>query len=129
MGSSRPRRWWTVLAAYGIDEVHSSGTRRCLDTVEPYALAQHLPVVPEPHVSERGHRHKPDAAGRRMSRLLESGGRVVLCSHRPVLPALLTAAVGAEDAAALIGTGLPPSAMVVIHHVRGRVLATERHDP
>jgi 8-oxo-(d)GTP phosphatase len=118
-----------VLGAYGIDEIHSSNTRRCMDTVEPYAVARHLAVVPEPHVSERGHRHKPDAAGRRTTRLLESGGRVVLCSHRPVLPAILEAALGSSEGVAAIGTGLPPSAMVVVHHVGGRVLAMERHDP
>ena len=47
-------------------------------------------------MSERGHRHKPDAAGERTTKLLESGGHVVLCSHRPVLPAILEAALGSE---------------------------------
>ncbi len=118
-----------VLAAYGIDEIHSSNTRRCLDTVAPYAEALRLPIVSEPHVSERGHRHKPDAAAKRTAKLLGGGGRIVLCSHRPVLPAVLEAAIGPDDGREVIGTGLPPSAMVVVHHAQGRVLALDRHDP
>ncbi len=118
-----------LLSAYALDDVHSSNTRRCIDTVDPYAIARGLGITLEPKVSERGHRHKPDAAAKRIAALLEAGGRTVLCSHRPVLPALLGQAVGTKRGVELIGDGLPPAALVVIHHLRGTVLAVERHDP
>jgi 8-oxo-(d)GTP phosphatase len=118
-----------LLSAYRVDDIHSSNTRRCIDTVDPYAIARRLSITLEPKVSERGHRHKPDAAAKRIAALLDDGGRTVLCSHRPVLPALLGQAVGNKRGVELIGDGLPPAAMVVIHHLRGTVVAIERHDP
>ncbi len=117
-----------VLSAYGVDSIHSSNTARCLATVEPYALAKHLDVSLEPRVSERGHRQKPSGAARRTAALLAEGGRAVLCSHRPVIPAILQAAVGDAATSSLIGEGLPPASLIVIHHLRGDVFAVERHD-
>jgi 8-oxo-(d)GTP phosphatase len=118
-----------VLSAYGVAEVHSSDTRRCQDTVAPYATASRLDILDEPAVSEHGHHTKPTAAARRIRKLMREPGRLVLCSHRPVLPALLKASIGSREAKSVIGDGLPPGAMVVIHHVHGEVLAVERHDP
>jgi 8-oxo-dGTP diphosphatase len=118
-----------VLAAYGVTEVHSSDTTRCIDTVAPFATAKNLDIVAEPAVSEHGHSTKPAAAAKRVRKLLQLGGRRVLCSHRPVLPAVLKAAIGSSESKDVIGDGLPPGAMVVIHHVGERVLAVERHDP
>lgn len=129
LGAQEADRLVPLLSAYGITSVHSSDARRCLDTVEPYARARRLPMVTEGTVSERGHRQRPDHVGKRTAELLEGGGRTVLCSHRPVLPAILKAAIGVAGGTSVIGGGLPPSAMVVIHHVRGRVLAIERHEP
>ncbi len=128
-GLAQAERLVALLGAYGIDEVHSSNTRRCLDTVEPYAAAHQLSVAHEPRTSEKGHRHKPQGAARRLAELLDLGGRLVLCSHRPVLPALLAQVVGPASGAALIGDGLPPAAMVVVHHRTGAVLEVERIDP
>ena len=118
-----------ILSAYAPTQVHSSNTARCLDTVDPYVAAHQLDVVLEPQLSERGHRHKPSAAAKRTEALLALGGRAVLCSHRPVIPAILAAAVGDDASTALIGDGLPPGAMIVIHHRKGAVVAAERHDP
>ncbi|HYN75127.1 MAG TPA: NUDIX domain-containing protein [Candidatus Limnocylindria bacterium] len=118
-----------VLAAYGVEAVHSSDTTRCLDTVAPFATARGLGIVAEIAVSEHGHTTKPTAAAKRVRKLLQLGGRLVLCSHRPVLPAVLKAALGGSETQDVIGDGLPPGAMVVIHHVGERVLAVERHDP
>jgi 8-oxo-dGTP diphosphatase len=52
--------------------------------------------------------------------LLHSGEDAVLCTHRPVLPAVYDA------------LGIPPEhqatgELVVVHHRRGRVRALERH--
>jgi len=44
----------------------------------------------------------------------------VLCTHRPVLPAVFDA-LGVPD------PGLEPGGMVVVHLRKGRVTATESH--
>lgn len=117
-----------VLLAFGISRLHASDARRCLETVAPYAAAVAAPVAPEPDLSEESYERKPTLAAGRTHALLESGGRVLVCSHRPVIPAILTTALGHKEAVRAIGSGLPPGGMVVIHHVRGHVLAVERHE-
>jgi 8-oxo-dGTP diphosphatase len=52
--------------------------------------------------------------------LLAQKESAVLCSHRPVLPEILAALGVAEEPLAL-------GEMVVCHHRKGRVVATERH--
>ena len=49
--------------------------------------------------------------------LLEHGKRNVVCTHRPVLPALWKA-LGIDD------VRLEPGEMLVVHHRRGKVLGT-----
>ncbi len=44
----------------------------------------------------------------------------MLCSHRPVLPQILAELGVTEEP-------LAPGEMVVCHHRKGRVVATERH--
>jgi 8-oxo-dGTP diphosphatase len=46
-----------------------------------------------------------------------------VCTHRPVLP-LVLAAVGVRD-----GVRLETGEMLVVHHRKGRIVATERHLP
>ena len=52
--------------------------------------------------------------------LLHAPESSVLCTHRPVLPAVF-------DALGVPALALDPGAMVVVHHRKGRVLATETH--
>jgi hypothetical protein len=47
----------------------------------------------------------------------DSGG-AVLCTHRPVLPTVL-------DALQVPDVALDPGAMLVVHHRKGKVVATE----
>ena len=44
----------------------------------------------------------------------------MLCTHRPVLPAVF-------DALGLDDPQLDPGGMLVVHHRKGRVVATEQH--
>ena len=50
--------------------------------------------------------------------LLEAGESAVICTHRPVLPTV-TDALGVPEAR------LEPGEMLVVHHRKGRVVATE----
>ncbi len=50
--------------------------------------------------------------------LLEADEGVVLCTHRPVLPTVL-------DALGLPDVALETGVMLVVHHRKGKVVATE----
>ena len=83
-----------LLAAYGVQRIHSSDARRCLETVGPLAAALGLPVRAEPLLSEDGSAGDPAGAEQLVADLVARSGQAVLCTQRKtlgrVLPALLT---------------------------------------
>jgi 8-oxo-(d)GTP phosphatase len=118
LGEHQADRIVPLLAAYDVTRLVSSSSTRCVTTLVPYADATGLTVVADDGLSEE------DATTRgiadRVQALLGSGERTVVCSHRPVLPALFEV-LGLED------PRLEPGEMVVVHHRRGEIVATERH--
>ncbi|WP_445258410.1 NUDIX hydrolase [Nocardioides aurantiacus] len=109
-----------VLAAYGVSRVHSSSSTRCTETLRPYAEEQVLPLEELDELSEE--RADSEAAATLLHTLAAAPESSVVCSHRPVLPSLL-AVLGVEE------EPLSPSELVVCHHRRGELVATERHLP
>ena len=62
----------------------------------------------------------PEKVAKVVGELLDDPAGVVVCTHRPVLPAIW-------DAVGLPGEKLEPAGMLVVHHRKGRVVATEVH--
>lgn len=118
-GHDQARRWVALLAAYGVGSVVTSPSTRCVQSVQPFLDAHDLtprlePVLSEEDASKAGVR-------RLVVRLLEEP-RTVLCTHRPVLPLVL-------DALGVAPVALDKGAALVVHHRRGRVVATEVTNP
>ncbi len=107
-----------VLSAYGVTRVVSSDSLRCLDTVSPYAEDHVLGVETTADVNEED--ATPAKVRHLVGELLAQKEGAVLCSHRPVLPQILAELGVTEEP-------LSPGEMVVCHHRKGRVVATERH--
>jgi 8-oxo-(d)GTP phosphatase len=114
-----------VLAAYDVRRLVSSSSTRCVQTLEPYADARGWKLEREDGFSEE------DASPRGVRRLVgdlvgdlsdapASGGGLIVCSHRPVLPWIFQA-LGVEDAR------LEKGEMMVMHLRKGQVRAFERH--
>ncbi len=79
-----------LLGAYGVREVVTSPAKRCLHTVLPYADAAGIEPVLKAALSEEVFERKgADPALRVVDRLLEGGTPAAVCTHGPVLPALL----------------------------------------
>jgi len=124
-GQRQAERLVPVLAAYDVRRLVTSPATRCVETVEPYAAASGSKLQHEDVLSEEGH---TDRAVRRLVRELVGelqsvparAGGLVLCTHRPVLPAIFDA-VGLEDPV------LEKGEMAVLHLRRGQVRALERH--
>ena len=124
----------SALAAFGVTQVNSSDSRRCRDTVGPYASARSISINFEPSVSEEQHLIDPDHARQRVRDIATVNEPVVLCTHRPVMPSVMDAlsevfAVQLDGANAF-NPALTPGSMVVYHRdVRdlSTVLAVERH--
>ncbi|WP_249350222.1 NUDIX hydrolase [Microbispora sp. H10836] len=77
----------TVLGAYRPVTLVSSHSRRCTQTLRPYAERHGLEVREEEALSESG--YDPRAAERVVRDLLAEPEPAVLCSHGKVLPELL----------------------------------------
>jgi 8-oxo-dGTP pyrophosphatase MutT (NUDIX family)/phosphohistidine phosphatase SixA len=87
-GEAVAERLADVLAALGANRIISSDAERCTATVAPYAAAvdRHIHLWPE--ISERGYHADPDGLRGLAERVWRPGKVTVICSHRPVLPAL-----------------------------------------
>ncbi len=103
----------------------SSSSVRCVQTLEPYAAASGRKLRTDDLLSEEDASAKAIRAmlTREANDLHESAGlgrRLVVCTHRPVLPFVFDA-VGLDD------PGLAPGEMMVLHLRKGRIRAVERH--
>jgi 8-oxo-dGTP pyrophosphatase MutT (NUDIX family)/phosphohistidine phosphatase SixA len=119
-GLAEAQRLVPLLAAFGVERVVSSDATRCRQTVEPFAAG--LGVTVEVH-ADLDEEHADDASvARRLAALLADPAPSVLCTHRPLLPAALTA-IGVEP------RQLEPGELLVAHRHGGEVVGTERHLP
>ncbi|MCZ4499891.1 MAG: mismatch repair protein MutT [Marmoricola sp.] len=118
VGREQARSLIPVLAAYGVTRILSSDSVRCLRTVAPFARAHSLAVAAAPGLNEDDSNSRSIAQA--VEQLLARKESAVLCSHRPVLPQVLTD-LGVDE------RPLAPGELLVCHHRKGRVVATERH--
>ncbi|MET0999441.1 MAG: NUDIX hydrolase [Marmoricola sp.] len=119
LGEEQARALVPLLHAYGISRVLTSSSVRCVDTVQPYATEQVLPLVEADELSEE--LYNDSGARALLTDLMTTRGPSVLCSHRPILPHLFEL-LGIEE------EPLAPAELVAYHHRRGALVATERHD-
>jgi len=124
----------TVLAAFGVNTIHSSDSRRCRDTVGPFASVRSIPIALEESLSEERHTDNPVKANERVAYLAGTSDSLVLCTHRPVMPTVMqelserfSLAAEVEDA---FDPTLAPGAYVIYHranHDLQKIVAVERH--
>ncbi|HET6152351.1 MAG TPA: NUDIX hydrolase [Marmoricola sp.] len=118
IGRQQARSLVPVLSAFGVTRVLSSDSLRCVRTLAPYAHDQVLAIETVAGLNEE--ESTPTTVKRAVRSLLDTKENAVLCTHRPVLPAVLDLLGVAEEP-------LGPGEIVVAHHRKGRVVATERY--
>jgi 8-oxo-(d)GTP phosphatase len=121
-GKATAERLVDVLTALGVDRVLSSDAERCQTTVTPYAAAAGLPLELHPEISERGYHKDPATLHGIGDRAWQDGRVTVVCSHRPVLPAL------ARELGLPVGK-FTPGAFVVAHRLASGGIVHERFGP
>lgn len=133
-GRSQAKALVPMLAAYGIDAVHSSDAARCRETVKRYAKAIGADVELEPALSEEAFDDRPKRAARRMRELLLDARPLVVCTHRPLMPTLVEAVAGLRITGPFdLDPKLPPGGFLVVHRQftqegeEPTILAVERH--
>lgn len=79
------------LSAFGVDKVVSSPWKRCHDTVLPYADAAGLEIEVRDELTEDAHALRPKAARKVTDAEIRTPDvSVVICTHRPVLPTIMS---------------------------------------
>lgn len=79
-----------ILSALGIERLLSSSWSRCQATLSPYAAVSGLHVVGVDDLTEDVAERDPKAAAKIIKKLLRSPSTpIVVCGHRPVLPAMM----------------------------------------
>ena len=120
LGQLQAERLVPLLAAYDITRVLSSTSTRCLQSIEPFVSTTGW------ELEQRGQLTEEDVTSKGLARVVEEvlgdHRSTVVCTHRPVLPALCDA-LGVEHA------GLEPAEMLVVHLRKNKVAAIERHLP
>jgi 8-oxo-dGTP diphosphatase len=76
-----------ALAAYGPSALVSSPLARCVQTLEPAARSFGMELTTERAIAEDA---EPEAGRAWLRQVLKSGRPTIACTHRPVLPALLS---------------------------------------
>jgi 8-oxo-(d)GTP phosphatase len=126
-GTEDARSLVSPLNALGITRVVSSDAVRCTTSMQPYVDATGVTMEVERALSEDGHLALPLGPEKLTRALLADGMRTVVCSHRPVLPEIISAA--AEQAPDLAPQDpLHPGDFLVVHHRAGIPVAVERFD-
>jgi 8-oxo-(d)GTP phosphatase len=115
LGKAHATRLVDVLEAFGIRKVYSSDSVRCLDTVRPFAHHRHATVAHEPLLSEEGFASSPNAAIKRLDQILGDDAPAVVCTHRPVLPAVVAQVARAAGIEDVPSAALAPGAALVFH--------------
>lgn len=138
-GRSQAKALIPILDAFGIDDVRSSPSRRCHQTVTKFAKSLGMGVVHEGALTEEAHRDDAAAADARVAQLARDPRPMVICTHRPVLATVVGAAaksLGIEPADerwhAELDPRLPPGGFIVFHRAFDsagavRVVEIERH--
>lgn len=108
-----------ALAGFGINQLHTSDSRRCRDTVGPYASARSIAITLEPTLSEERHKEDPKNAHDRVAQIAKAKENLALCTHRPVMPTVMQALADIfsieEPAKKTFDPALTPGSMVIFH--------------
>ena len=120
LGEAQAQRLVPLLAAFDVTSAHTSSSVRCVQTVTPYVDTTGWPTKLYDELSEEG--ASVEAVVELVDALVDAGESAVVCTHRPVLPTVL-------DALQLPDTTLGTGSMLVVHHRKGHIVATEVVDP
>lgn len=137
-GRARAQALVAVLTAYGPLRLISSPSARCRDTLAPYARAAGLPLKLRQPYAEESFAKDPDRALTSLRKVVARAKPVAICTHRPLLPALLSellAMAADADVAALLTDSVKhgmDKGEAIVAHVAGRgehavIVAAERH--
>ncbi|MGI8946711.1 MAG: NUDIX hydrolase [Ornithinimicrobium sp.] len=101
VGRRRSDKLVDILTAYAPEQVLSSTSTRCHDTVAPFTQTAVVPLRTKRGLSEEGYDVAPDKVHKHLRRMFERGRTIAVCTHGPVLEAVLADLAGRADTPAI----------------------------
>ena len=89
-GTFQADRLIPIYSAYKIDEVHTSDALRCFDTVNQFARRLGIKLEVSGKLSESTYKKDKDKAIDYCKEVIKENKNILICSHNPILPKLLT---------------------------------------
>lgn len=120
-GERQAKRLLTVMRPFGIQEMHSSSAVRCYETITPMARSLNVDFFFTDSLSEDVFRKDKERAVRYANRLLVNDYPVLMCSHNPVLPEIISSFVD-KFGVSVEQIKLEPGDAWVVHHIDKEVL-------
>lgn len=123
------------IAAFAPEKIISSSAVRCVATIAPTAAITGLPVKQTAAISQDAYEYGQSRVPAVVAKRLKRRDSVVLCSHGPVIPQIVSEVAhltGAAESAALRTAAMPSTGdFSVLHVSRGkrRLVAVETHSP
>lgn len=114
-----------LLSCFGPATAIAATAARCVETLLPYAIAEHRGVTTEtaftPGLAKDGRTQA------RLDELLALAEPAIICGDEELLADLITDIHVRLDAPVPADRSLPEAGFLVLHLAQGRIVATERH--
>jgi len=123
-GERQSRRLLSSLQPYAIEEMHSSSAVRCYETITPMARSMNIDFFFTDSLSEEVFNRDHERPIKYIHRLLVNDYPVLVCSHNPILPEVISSFVN-KFGVDVSDIKLEPGDAWVAHHVDREVVSVE----
>lgn len=127
-GAGQAARLVDIYRAYADIELHSSDATRSQQSLAPLVKERQSSLITEPSVSEYAFKRDKAPARAKVLELVTRDHTVLLCSHRPVLPALLDYVL-LDSRFKAPSENLEPGAAWVVHSRAGVITQVDYLEP
>lgn len=124
VGERQAKRLLSIMKPYAIEEMHSSSAVRCYETITPIARAFNIDFFFTDSLSEDVYYKDQERPIKYAHRLLVNDYPVLMCSHNPILPAIISSFVD-KYGVEVQETKLQPGDAWVVHHIDREVISVE----
>ena len=123
-GQLQAKRLLPIYLPYGISEVHTSDSLRCIETIDLMArLIEKTPIF-SADLSEYGYAKDREAPLDYVQDLMNRGTAAIVCSHNTIIPKLVKKLVGKKYFKSM-DRELEPAQAIVLHCRAGEVVACD----
>ena len=127
LGQNQALRLLSIYQVYNLNEIHTSDSVRCYDTVEPMAKSLKIKLEVTSKLSETVYRNDKDQAIEYAKQVLKEDKNSLICSHNPILPKILNKLTKKSEIEAN-DQKLSPADCWVIHRIGKEIFQVDQLD-